>query len=104
MRETNGIYHINKAISNLSNKHSLHIKHYGDDNYERLTGIHETSSVDKFTSSVAGRNTSIRIPSETHHNECGYFEDRRPSSSLDPYKSTALLHATSVGVPQTYWV
>ena len=72
-------------------------------NIERLTGHHETSSVDKFTSSVAGRNTSIRIPTDTHHNKCGYFEDRRPSSSLDPYKATALLHATSVGVPQTYW-
>ena len=103
MRETNGIYHINKAISKLSDKHHLHIKHYGDDNRERLTGNHETSSVDNFTSSVAGRNTSIRIPTDTHHNKCGYFEDRRPSSSLDPYKATALLHATSVGITQTYW-
>ena len=103
MRDMNGIYHIDAAIAALSDTHSLHIKHYGDDNIERLTGHHETSSVDKFTSSVAGRNTSIRIPTDTHHNKCGYFEDRRPSSSLDPYKATALLHATSVGVPQTYW-
>ena len=103
MRDTNGIDHINAAIAALSNKHSLHIKHYGDDNLERLTGHHETSSADTFTSSVAGRNTSIRIPSDTYNNKCGYFEDRRPSSSLDPYKATALLHATSVGVSQTCW-
>ena len=29
---------------------------------DRLTGLHETSSMYKFSYSVGGRNTSIRIP------------------------------------------
>lgn len=103
MRAEGGFKYIETAIKNLSKNHKLHIKHYGDDNHLRLTGHHETSTMDDFTYSVAGRNTSIRIPTSTKQAKCGYFEDRRPSSSLDPYKSTALLHATSVGLTQNIW-
>lgn len=103
MRKEGGYKYIETAIKNLSKLHSLHIKHYGDDNYLRLTGKHETSSLTEFSYSVSGRNTSIRIPSLTKENKYGYFEDRRPSSSLDPYKSTALLHASSIGIEQNYW-
>ena len=90
-------------IKNLDEAHALHIRHYGSDNSDRLTGLHETSSMYKFSYSVGGRNTSIRIPYSTKEAKRGYFEDRRPSSSLDPYKSTALLHATSVGLEQSFW-
>ena len=100
MREEGGFKYIEQAIKNLGQAHGLHIKHYGSDNHLRLTGKHETSSMDDFSFSVAGRHTSIRIPSETRNNKRGYFEDRRPSSSLDPYVCTALLHATSVGLKQ----
>lgn len=103
MRVEGGFKHIESAIKNLEKSHALHIRHYGSDNSDRLTGLHETSSMDKFSYSVGGRNTSIRIPYSTKEAKCGYFEDRRPSSSLDPYKSTALLHATSVGLEQTFW-
>ena len=103
MRNEGGFQHIEQAITNLSKKHDIHIRHYGDDNNMRLTGKHETSSMSDFSYSVAGRHTSIRIPSTTKVNRCGYFEDRRPSSSLDPYKCTALLHATSVGLEQDIW-
>lgn len=103
MRAEGGFRHIETAIKNLQDKHDLHIKHYGDDNHQRLTGHHETSSMESFSFSVGGRNTSIRIPTKTKENKCGYFEDRRPSSSLDPYKCTALLHATSLGLNQTIW-
>ena len=103
MRAEGGFKYIETAMKNLSKNHALHIKHYGDDNYLRLTGNHETSSIDEFSYSVAGRHTSIRIPNSTKTNKCGYFEDRRPSSSLDPYKATALLHATSVGLSQSFW-
>jgi len=103
MRNEGGFKHIEKAIVNLSKNHELHIRHYGDDNNMRLTGKHETSSMSDFSFSVAGRHTSIRIPSSTKASRCGYFEDRRPSSSLDPYKCTALLHATSVGLEQDIW-
>jgi glutamine synthetase len=103
MRNDGGYKYIESALKNLEPAHALHIKHYGDDNSLRLTGLHETSSMDKFSYSVGGRNTSIRIPYATHETKRGYFEDRRPSSSLDPYKSTALLHATSVGLNQDFW-
>jgi glutamine synthetase len=103
MRGEGGFKYIETAIKNLSKNHPLHIRHYGDDNGKRLTGKHETSSMDDFSYSVAGRHTSIRIPSTTKANKCGYFEDRRPSSSLDPYKCTALLHATSLGLEQKVW-
>jgi len=103
MRAEGGFKYIESSLRNLESAHTLHIRHYGDDNHLRLTGHHETSSIDKFSYSVGGRNTSIRIPYATRDANCGYFEDRRPSSSLDPYKSTALLHATSVGLKQEFW-
>ena len=103
MRVEGGFKYIENAIKNLEEAHALHIRHYGNDNSDRLTGLHETSSMYKFSYSVGGRNTSIRIPYSTKEAKRGYFEDRRPSSSLDPYKSTALLHATSVGLEQSFW-
>ena len=104
MREKGGFSHIEKAINNLSKHHELHIKHYGKDNELRLTGKHETSDIKTFSVGVGSRNTSIRIPSDTKKNNMGYFEDRRPSSNLDPYISTSLLFATSIGLEQTYFV
>ena len=98
MRNEGGFKHIEQAIKNLEKAHAVHIQHYGSDNHLRLTGKHETSSINDFSYSVAGRHTSIRIPTDTREQKKGYFEDRRPSSSLDPYVSTALLHATSVGL------
>ena len=98
MRDNDGWKHIEHSIKNLSKVHELHIQHYGNDNHLRLTGEHETSSMYDFSFSVAGRHTSIRIPTTTKTEQKGYFEDRRPSSSLDPYISTALLHASSVGL------
>lgn len=100
MREEGGYSTIKQAIDNLSKNHDLHIKHYGIDNCERLTGEHETSSLSVFSSGVGSRNTSIRIPNQTHQENTGYFEDRRPSSSLDPYVVTSLLFATSTGLKQ----
>ena len=84
-----------RAINNLKANHQLHIKSYGDDNHLRLTGLHETSSIDEFSYGIANRGCSIRIPNETNINNRGYFEDRRPSSSMDPYKVLSLLLNTS---------
>lgn len=104
MREENGYSIIQTAISNLENNHDLHIRNYGDDNSERLTGKHETSDMKTFSWGVGSRHTSIRIPNDTKKNNCGYFEDRRPSSSLNPYVATALLFSTSVGIEQNFFV
>lgn len=95
MRDENGLIYIMEAIDKLSHNHQTHIKNYGDDNHLRLTGLHETSSIDDFSYGVANRGCSIRIPNETNINKRGYFEDRRPSSSMDPYKVLSLLFGTT---------
>ncbi len=41
---------------------STHIKNYGEGNERRLTGLHETQSIDQFTYAVSDRGASIRIP------------------------------------------
>jgi len=46
----------------LGAKHKEHIKLYGDGNEHRLTGYHETSSMDKFSFGVGHRGSSVRIP------------------------------------------
>lgn len=51
----------------------------------RLTGRHETSSINDFSAGVANRGASIRIPRGVSDDGKGYFEDRRPSSNCDPY-------------------
>ena len=39
-----------------------HIAAYGPENHLRLTGLHETQSIDKFSWGVADRGASIRVP------------------------------------------
>jgi len=89
MRAENGIVEIEKAIGKLSKSHMKHIKVYdprgGQDNAQRLTGKYETSSINDFTSGVANRGCSIRIPRNVAQEKRGYLEDRRPSSNCDPY-------------------
>lgn len=92
MREAGGMEHILKAIELFSSKHDEHIKCYdpsnGEDNKRRLTGLHETASIDKFSYGVAHRGCSIRIPRQCEKDGYGYFEDRRPASNADPYTVT----------------
>lgn len=95
MRNEDGYDEIIKSIEKLALKHEEHLKLYGDDNHLRLTGKHETSSMDKFTYGVADRSASIRIPRDTYNNLKGYFEDRRPSSSCDHYIVTSKIFETS---------
>ena len=85
MRENNSWKVIEQYISDLKNNHDIHIDNYGDDNKKRLTGEHETASWKTFSSGVANRGASIRIPSQTYYKKSGYIEDRRPSSNCDPY-------------------
>jgi len=93
MRQPGGMKYINEAIERMSHKHAEHIKAYdpneGEDNKRRLTGLHETASIEQFSSGVAHRGASIRIPRQCAKDGYGYFEDRRPSSNADPYNVTA---------------
>ena len=54
-----------------------------------MTGEHETAKYDVFSYGVANRGASIRIGNETQRQQKGYFEDRRPSSNMDPYLVTS---------------
>lgn len=94
MRKENGLSVIMQAIDKLKNKHSEHMDIYGIDNDQRLTGLHETSRMDKFSFGEGNREASIRIPTETVKNKKGYFEDRRPASNIDPYLVTAKIFET----------
>ena len=89
-----GLQIIEESINRLSKKHDLHMKFYGTGNELRMTGEHETSRYDQFSSGRANRGASVRIGNETIFNEKGYFEDRRPSSNCDPYLVTSLLFQT----------
>lgn len=98
MRESNGIEEINAAIKRLEARHAVHIKEYdpnnGKDNARRLTGMHETSSINDFSAGVANRGCSIRIPRQVAEEGCGYLEDRRPSSNCDPYSVADIITRT----------
>ncbi|MBO99521.1 MAG: glutamine synthetase [Chloroflexi bacterium] len=78
----------------LAEKHDLHISNYGDGNERRLTGLHETQSIDKFSYGASDRGASIRIPWQVEKDQKGYLEDRRPSANMDPYTVTKLLLET----------
>jgi glutamine synthetase len=95
MREDGGMEVILSAIDKLSVKHEEHIALYGAGNERRLTGLHETSSMSKFSFGVANRGASVRIPREAEAHGKGYFEDRRPASNMDPYVVTAKIFATT---------
>ena len=97
MRTEGGMAHIEAALKKLEPHHLECIKEYGEDNELRLTGRHETGSIEKFTYGVANRGTSIRIPRETAAKGYGYFEDRRPASNADPYRVTKVLMTSIFG-------
>ena len=73
-----------------------HISVYGADNHHRLTGKHETQSIDQFSYGVSDRGASIRIPVSTMEDGwIGRLEDRRPASNADPYKVAAAIVKTT---------
>ena len=96
MRIENGLEIINLSIKKLEKKHKEHMEVYGNDNHLRMTGNHETSDFNTFSFGVGSRNVSIRIPNETAKNKCGYLEDRRPSSNMDPYLVTSKIFKTTI--------
>jgi glutamine synthetase len=103
MRKPGGYAEIISAIEKLSKAHAEHIAYYdpsgGKDNERRLTGAHETASINKFSYGVAHRGSSVRIPRQTQVDGYGYFEDRRPSSNCDPYSVTdAIVRTCCLGV------
>ena len=94
MREEGGYPAIIEACEKLSKNPQEHIDVYGQDNEQRLTGDHETCSINEFRYGVSDRGASIRIPWQVEKDGCGYLEDRRPSSNCDPYKVSKKLIET----------
>lgn len=56
--------------------------------FELQIGKHETARYDQFSSGVAHRGSSIRIPRQCAAEGKGYLEDRRPAANCDPYAVT----------------
>ncbi len=94
MREPGGLRAIDEACRKLGAKHAEHIAVYGAGNEARLTGLHETCSINEFRYGVSDRGASIRIPVYTARDGRGYLEDRRPAANMDPYQVCAKLMET----------
>lgn len=97
MREMGGIEAVKAACEKLGKKHAEHIAAYGAHNEERLTGKHETSSINDFRYGISDRGASVRIPMGTSNAGCGYLEDRRPAANMDPYQVCAKIIETVCG-------
>ncbi len=86
----------NKICDEFGKNIKKHINVYGADNDQRLTGLHETQSIDKFSYGVSDRGASIRIPIGTVEDGWkGRLEDRRPASNGDPYKIASVIVSTT---------
>lgn len=100
MREVGGEEYFKKLMAAFEKYKDEHIAAYGPDNHLRLTGLHETQSIDKFSWGVADRGASIRVPHSFKNNGWkGYIEDRRPNSQGDPYQICSRVLKTISTVP-----
>ena len=103
MREVGGKDYFLKLMDAFSKYREEHIAVYGPDNHLRLTGLHETQSIDQFSWGVADRGASIRVPHSSVKKDAyrGYLEDRRPNSAGDPYAIASRVLQTIASVPTT---
>lgn len=85
MRETGGEKYFKSIFASFESRMDEHIENYGSDNHLRLTGKHETQSINKFSWGVSDRGASIRVPKVVGETWKGYLEDRRPASNANPY-------------------
>jgi len=100
MRNVGGKEYFERLMTQFQKNREEHIAAYGPDNHLRLTGLHETASIDTFSYGVADRGASIRIPhSFIKNNYRGYLEDRRPNSQGDPYRIVSRVSRTIAEVP-----
>ena len=98
MREAGDEKVFHKICKEFGKNIERHISVYGADNDQRLTGLHETQSINEFNYGVSDRGASIRIPVGTVDDGWkGRLEDRRPASNADPYKVAAAIVKTTKG-------
>jgi glutamine synthetase len=102
IRETGGKDYFEALMKAFQDNISEHIAVYGPDNHLRLTGLHETQAIDKFSYGLSDRGASIRMPVNFIRNGYkGYLEDRRPNSQGDPYKIVSRILKTINSVPKS---
>jgi len=100
LREVGGKEYFEALMGAFEKNQDEHIAVYGPDNEMRLTGLHETQSIDQFTWGVADRGASIRVPHAFMKDDYkGYLEDRRPNSQGDPYQIASRILQTVAEVP-----
>jgi len=100
LREVGGKEYFEALMAAFDKNKNEHIAVYGPDNHLRLTGLHETQSIDKFNYGLMNRGASIRLPfSFIKNGYKGYLEDRRPNSAGDPYKIASRILHTIAEVP-----
>ncbi|HTD67601.1 MAG TPA: glutamine synthetase beta-grasp domain-containing protein [Candidatus Limnocylindria bacterium] len=101
LREVGGKEYFERLMAAFDKFKNEHIAVYGPDNHLRLTGLHETQSIDKFNYGIANRGASVRVPhSFVNNGYKGYLEDRRPNSQGDPYKIASRILQTIATVPK----
>ena len=98
MRNDSNLDVYTSILNKMKDRHDAHIAVYGKDNDQRMTGKHETASIDEFTYGEGNRGASVRIPPETVESNyaTGYLEDRRPASNANPYDITKVIIDTIV--------
>ena len=102
MRESGKEETFTKICEAFGRNIERHISVYGEHNEHRLTGKHETQSIDMFSYGVSDRGASIRIPITTMTDGwVGRLEDRRTASNADPYKvAAAIVKTTKEGLAE----
>lgn len=93
-RMPNGNNEIIRIINNMKEEHKKFIKNCGENTEARLNGENNTSNYNVFNWGINSNNTSIKIPIKTHLKKSGYFQDRRPSSNVDPYLIIELIYSS----------
>jgi glutamine synthetase len=100
LREVGGEDYFLALMAAFEKNVADHIAVYGPDNHMRLTGKHETASIDSFSWGLGDRGASIRLPMSFIKNGWrGYMEDRRPNSMGDPYQIASQILKTISEVP-----
>jgi len=97
MRDTaKGFSRIVRAVEKLGRRHREHLAVYGMSNISRTTSAYENGPLSKFSYGIANVRASVNIPRKAKQMNAGYFEDRRPSSNMDPYVVTAKIARTII--------
>ena len=100
LREVGGKDYFEALMKAFEKNIPDHIAVYGPDNHLRLTGLHETQAIDKFSYGLSDRGASVRLPVNFIKNGYkGYLEDRRPNSEADPYQIVSQIVKTIAEVP-----